>query len=80
MTVHEIKTMDGKCPRHWELEVNGKSEMSMCDLNEIPEDAMLCRGMIDVFKVKDLMRKAYSAGKAGEEFQFTEEVNNDYTG
>ena len=78
MKIHEIRTVDGFCVYHWALQVDGKEVMSMQNLNESPEDAMLGREMKDVFKVKDLMRRAYIAGKNGEEFSFTmEEVVDD---
>lgn len=44
------------------LLIDGKEVMSVCDLWECPEDAILGRDL----KVADLMYLAYQAGKKGE--------------
>lgn len=57
------------------IEVDGKKELQFCDGE--PEDASLGRDFNDCFSIHKLMKKAYEAGKAGEEFEL-EEVEVDY--
>ncbi|KYC67210.1 hypothetical protein [Heyndrickxia coagulans] len=55
-----------------ELEVNGKHELSVRPLNECPEDAYLERDLGFAYDIPDLMKRAYEAGKAGEDFTIIE--------
>lgn len=48
------------------LLIDGKEVMSVCDLWECSEDAILGRGLNSMEEVADLMYLAYSAGKKGE--------------
>lgn len=48
------------------LLIDGKEVMSVCDLWECPEDAILGRDLNSMEEVADLMYLAYKAGKKGE--------------
>lgn len=51
----------------YELEVDGKIQFKvMCGE---PEDATFSRDLSDIFKIPDLMKMAYEAGKRGEPFE-----------
>lgn len=49
------------------IEVNGEEKISVNDYGE-PEDNSLGRDLNFVYGIVDLMRLAFEAGKAGEEF------------
>lgn len=56
---------------HFELYIDEKLEISIGDsLSECPEDATLRRDLNFVFKIKDLVERAYNAGKNGESFDY----------
>ena len=55
-----------------EIDVNGRNAVSVGPLNECPEDAYLERDLGFAYDIPDLMRMAYEAGKAGEEFTVIE--------
>lgn len=48
------------------VKINGKTEFHVSDGE--PEDSNISRNFNDCYNVVDLMRKAYDAGKNGEEF------------
>ena len=78
MRIHEIFIVSSnEFPEGWELVVDDKDEMSMCNLNEVPEDALLCRGLNDIYKVRGLMQRAYEAGRRGEALDVTSETLNE---
>ena len=52
-----------------EIYINGKREFIVGDGE--PEDSNLSRDFNDCWKVTDLMRQAYDAGKNGEEFMLS---------
>ena len=52
-----------------EIYINGKRVFSVGDGE--PEDSNLSRDFNDCWKVTDLMRQAYDAGKNGEEFMLS---------
>jgi uncharacterized protein YrzB (UPF0473 family) len=43
-----------------------------------PEDAHLFRDLSDAYNIETLVKMAYEAGKRGEEYMYTEEVDEDY--
>ena len=62
----------------YELSINGVFQFRIGNyLNECPGDAYLCRDLGFVYDIPNLMKQAYNAGKTGEEFILTKEVNND---
>lgn len=73
-----IKSFDEKCLEDrdyrdaYEIKIDGKGVFSVWDGE--PEDANLARDFCDVYSIPDLMRKAWEAGKAGEELVFSEEA------
>lgn len=54
------------------LEIDGKVEFDVYDGE--PEDNSLMRNFNDCVKIPDLLKRAYEAGKNGEEFEL--EVHN----
>ena len=50
------------------IDVDGKQELEFMDGE--PEDANLRRDFNDCFSIVNLMRRAYEAGRAGEEFEY----------
>ncbi len=50
-----------------QIDVDGEKAFSVYDGE--PEDANLSRDFNDAWKVADLMKQAYEAGKKGEEFE-----------
>lgn len=58
---------------HQEMTINDRYIISVYPLCECPEDAIIGRNLISCSEIADLMKKAYDAGKAGEEWEFTEE-------
>jgi hypothetical protein len=60
------------------IDVDGKEKIYVSDCIE-PEDVMLGRDLNFVFDIVGLMKKAYDAGKRGEEFELIEKnVENIY--
>lgn len=53
-----------------EITINGKLAFSVADGE--PEDSNLSRDFNDCYSIPTLMKRAYEAGKAGEEFNLTE--------
>lgn len=51
-----------------QMQIDGKGAMSVGDLSDCPEDAIIGRDLVDCGQVCDLMEKAHAAGKAGEPF------------
>ena len=51
------------------IHIDGKKEFEVYDGE--PEDNNLYRNFSDCFSIPDLIRKAYEAGKKGEEFDIT---------
>lgn len=55
-----------------EIEVDGKHVIGVYPLYDCPEDAILERDLGFAYDIPELMRKAYEAGKRGEEFSIIE--------
>lgn len=53
---------------HQEMEIDGKNSLSVHPLSECPEDAIIGRDLVSCDDVINYMRRAYEAGKRGEEF------------
>ena len=53
-----------------QIEIDGKKEFRFLDGE--PEDAILDRDFNDAYKIISAMKKAYQAGKDGEEFKIEE--------
>lgn len=70
VTVIHGTTYDGMATL--KVRVDGKEEISVYPLNECPEDAFLERDLGFAYDIPELMRKAYEAGKDGEEFVIEE--------
>ena len=70
ISVTETYSDYGKWVSEFSLSVDGEELLSVCNMNECPEDALLHRDLIFVYDIPDLMRKAYEAGKNGEEFEY----------
>ena len=66
MKVEEISINNGDWSE-LEIKVNGKSEF--CVSSGEPEDANLNRDFNDCYKITNLMKVAWEAGKAGEPFE-----------
>jgi len=62
----------------YKLEIDGKLQFEV--MRGEPEDATFSRDLSDIFKIPDLMKMAYEAGKRGEPFELypplSEENNN----
>lgn len=58
-----------------EFNIDGKREAGFADGE--PEDSNLCRDFSDVYSIPGLMRKAWEAGKAGEQFEVTTSESDD---
>jgi hypothetical protein len=60
--------------RYYEVKTP-KNSIGLADLTECPEDATLNRDLSDIYRVPDMLKEAYEAGKKGEilEFEHTEE-------
>ena len=56
------------------LQINGKDQIHVCNLGECPEDANVVRGLNFIYDIPSMMKRAYEAGKAGEEFEIIEET------
>lgn len=52
------------------VKIDGKEVFSICDGE--PEDNTISRSFSDVYKVMDLMKQMYDAGKAGIEVTFND--------
>lgn len=50
------------------LEINGKHKLTVRDLWDCPEDAIIGRDIVSIEEIVDLMHQAYIAGKDGEEW------------
>lgn len=57
--------------------INGEEVLSVYPLYECPEDAIIGRDLVSCDEVVNFMRRAYEAGKNGEEFSVTEENGED---
>jgi len=55
-----------------QIDVNGRNVISVSPLIECPEDFYLESDLGFAYDIPDLMRMAYEAGKAGEEFTVIE--------
>ena len=55
-----------------QIDVNGRNVLSVSPLIECPEDFYLESDLGFAYDIPDLMRMAYEAGKAGEEFTVIE--------
>ena len=65
-----VKIIVGTDSDGWEtdeMEINGKSVLSVYPLNECPEDAYIERDLVCCRDVLSYMQMAYKAGKNGEE-------------
>ena len=63
---------------YFELNINNKRAFSISELCECPEDATLFRSLGFVYDIPGLLRRAYEAGKNGEDFEFEyEEIKED---
>lgn len=51
-----------------EIVIDDKFKFSVCNSNDSMEDATLSRNFADCHDIPALLRKAYEAGKNGEEF------------
>ena len=69
------KAIDKQMRNTLEIEIDGDS--IFCVYDGEPEDATLSRDFNDCWDIPKLMKKAYEAGKRGEEFDL-EEVQVDY--
>jgi len=58
------------------IEIDGKNEFHAMDGE--PEDNSLGRNFNDIYKIIDLMKLAYEAGKNGEDFNVSSEEVDDY--
>jgi len=74
MKVKIIRGTNSDGADHEEMYIDGKSILSAYPLYECPEDATLERNMISCDEVETLMRKAYEAGKAGEDYSYEVEL------
>jgi hypothetical protein len=54
--------------------IDDKEMLSIYDLSDCPEDARIGRDLVDCNRVFDFMKRAYLAGKNGEELLFSEET------
>lgn len=68
MKIKIISATDGDGYERQEMEIDGKDVMYVGPLCENPEDAIIGRSLVSCEEVADLMKKAYDAGKRGEEF------------
>ena len=55
------------------LQINGKEQLWVYNMGECPEDANVVRDLSFVYNITSMMRRAYEAGKNGEEFEIIEE-------
>ena len=76
MRVKEIYLEDSDDGDALIIEVDGKHEISAFPLWECPEDAYLHRDLSYVYDITDLMKRAYDAGRKGEEFVYEKEEMN----
>ena len=51
------------------IEIDGKTVFGINELYECPEDATFGRDLSDCNRIPELLRKAYEAGKAGDNFE-----------
>ena len=51
-----------------DIKIDGETEFSIYELSDCPEDATFSRDLSDCNGIPEMLRKAYYAGKAGEEF------------
>lgn len=67
--------MDGRIE---ELLVNNKHSLTLQDLWDCPEDAIIGRSIPSMYEVVNLMHQAYIAGKNGEEWDCSSIEFEDY--
>lgn len=60
------------------LEINGEHKLSVSDLWDCPEDAIIGRGIVSINEIVNLMHQAYIAGKNGEEWDCSSIEFEDY--
>jgi hypothetical protein len=63
---------------HERLIIDDEEECSVYPLCECPEDATIERDLISCTDIAGFMRRAYEAGKNGEEFVITSEPDEEY--
>ena len=58
------------------IEIDGKEEISLCDGE--PEDNTLSRNFSDAWRIGELLKRAYTAGKQGEDFVIEDRKVDEY--
>jgi hypothetical protein len=68
MTVRIVESEDRDGLTREEMGIDGKEVLHVYPLCESPEDAIIGRGLVSCSEVAEFMKKAYDAGRRGEEF------------
>ena len=77
MEVKLIHSKDWNDMASVEIAVDGGFEISAYPLCECPEDATLERDLGFVYDIPELMKRAYEAGKRGEDFSVINETESE---
>lgn len=65
----ELKTGERNYRSIHKLNINDKHFVTITDLSENPEDAIIGRSLIDGYGLLDFIEMGYNAGKNGEELE-----------
>lgn len=58
--------------------IDDVQKLSVIDLNDCPEDATLGRDLSFFYSIPNLMKLAYEAGQAGEDFEILDYISIDW--